>query len=1470
MKKTTCKSFATLLVWLISCCFVFAQTPPTNPTWELITPKYGNHESVVAGYVLTASLFGNGANDATSYIQSCLNNLDRCVGSTSQFGGGVVYLKEGNYKISGRLVIPKGVTLRGDWEKPEKGKAIKGTILQAYYGKGMDLSANGNCDENGNTSHSFISMRSGSAVMDLAIWYPEQSATAPSSYPPSIQMGVPGKGEPGAYNVKNVTLVNSYYGVTFHTGASASPTINGLYGTPLKQGVEMDFISDVGRIEHCYFSPLYWASSGLPNSPSITNATYLKYLYDNATGIVMRRNDWTYTCYLDVEGYNKGFHTRESRDQGMPNGHHYGFNFTNCKYGLYYASRNSVGCMFTEIKTAGCEFGAYFSQEAGDVVQLYKWNLSATKCAIYTDKASTAKITMMESTIKAGKVLLQGSTLIAVNNDFNNPRPQIEFEASSRGDMIGNRTSTSGGWNILQNSDFENIINHDQNLVKDLKPLPAYREFIPQFKKPSRYEFYNAVNAPYNAVKGTRNNFPATGSATIADATASIQNALNKAGADGGGIVYLPPGHYRIDGQLNIPSNVELKGGGDISAVPMGPGSILEIYNTATPAVIMQANSGMRGIEFNYPTQVYCTVMPNPIDFPFTIRGNGSNIYIVNVGMRAANRAVDFATNRCDNFYIDFLTGYFFREGVAIKNSDNGILANMQCNTIIYHCGYEEKFGQYPNSNRDTGCNGATPAQMDAKDDYLFNSVNLTFLSLENVNNILLYNDFNFNAAVGMHIKSNVNGLALGFALDDDRTALLLDGSNINLDFINLQCVALQNGASNGLSTYFKSTSNYTANSTINLFNSDYWGYAGASGIIMGGAGTINLYGANFAHSGVNYFADVSNGKLNVIGSVISGSYSGTTYRRTGGTINTTGSLTNGDSSVTGTANITNSPGTSTINNISRNGWSADANVSLWSTPNNAITDNNSSWNCGPQNANPGNTEVWWQVDMKTNQTFNQIIFDYSCAWDDGPQQYKIEISTNGSQWTQVASGSNAPHNRLVISFETLRTARYIKITKAAGTTKSNYWAICNFYIANRDFSITDLTKITAIPDGTTPIGGVPVTSVSINPKTRTVMSGETVTFSATVLPVDATIKTVTYSITSGADLGVLNGNVLTTSGAGTIKVRANSNDPSKYDEATIEVTVADCTPILYNAGALGWVASSATTHTGGSHDVTDPVGGHGYLDPNNVFDYTNQYGNPSKWIDDGMLLANTAGNYFMVNMKQVLPISKIVIDYTAGQDAGDYVSSYAIDISNNNVNWTNNHKTGTFGNEGDNKVLREIILPENTTAQYFRIRPIVKNAAYWSMTNMYVYHTEYCPCTPVPTTATITTGKETIAQGETTTITLASSLNGATYTLYFDGMAIAGSGKPGNGNNLVWTVDKTGEYTVKAIGNGTAYCNTEIKINDDAIITINLVVETFSIVGNKTVVGFFDTIGRELKKEPPSGVYIIKYSDGTTKKIVK
>ena len=1050
---TKLKSLLPLFFSLLSCSITFSQ----QPNWQSVTPKYATVDAVVAGFVVDANEWGKGDKDATAYVQNLMDILDNCTGENQRgLGGGVIFFPEGRYRFDGTLTLPKGVTIRGDWKKPEKGQPITGTIFEVYSGRR---------NEDGTE---FIRMNSSAAVMDLAFWYPEQDPNNIVPYPATVRMQLPGGQGATFVNVKNVTLINSYGGVWF-PGGGRCPIVSGVYGTPLKFGVEIDQIDDVGRVEWCDFSPAYWAGSGMPNSPSMTNTKYTDWVRNNSTGIVMRKNDWTYACYISVEGYYIGYHSTHSRSKvsDVPNGHNYGLSFTNCKYGLRFESHADIGIMFTDAIVKNCDYGIYLNQRAGEILQLYKWDIDAgaNNYAIFSDKQSTSIISLMESKITSGKVLLQGSTLLATDNDFNNAAPQLQFEANSRGNLLGNRFNGALGnleANITNKTIYKLAFNSTPVVTQK---LPARIEVRPEVKKPSGTAFIDVTKAPYNVKWAKRTEFPKNpDNSTAEDATPGIQAALDAAKAAGGGIVFLRPGHYRIDGSLTVPSGVELAGAANISSAPSGAGATLEIYanhnnQSGASPVILSANSGIRGVAFNYPRQTMCDNVTLEIladspnhenhdipQYPYAITGKGDNVYIVNVGMRATYKGANLSN--CNNFYVDHLNGMFWKEGVFAKDADNGRIANMQCNPMIFTVGDESGYGYWPNSVRNcTMTNEHSP--------YMYDYLNLEFVILENTKNTILYNDFNYGTLNGIVLREGAEGIAIGFGLDNDNICLLADGDNIKFDFINTQFCALQS-AKNDLNlgdycTYIQTTSRYGSNSKINMFASDYGGNLGKAGVEMAGAGTLNLYAANFNQSGNQAVINITAGKIDMFCSQLRSSNRG--YTAIGNNLSNQklqGSYdrnNNGKNFAGYHSNIGPAAELGDITGmLDRTGWIATSNVSNNRAQNILDGNGNTNWDCQMQNSGAGQGEVWVKVDMTALQTFNQIVLDYATNPNDFPQRYVVEISNDDANWSQIASGDGNSVSRMTINVQET-TARYIRITKPANTNKANYWLISEFYV---------------------------------------------------------------------------------------------------------------------------------------------------------------------------------------------------------------------------------------------------------------------------------------------------------------------------------------------------------------------------------------------------------------------------------------
>ena len=124
----------------------------------------------------------------------------------------------------------------------------------------------------------------------------------------------------------------------------------------------------------------------------------------------------------------------------------------------------------------------------------------------------------------------------------------------------------------------------------------------------------------------------------VADNTAVLQKALDAAGKAGGGIVELPAGRFRVEGNLSIPAGVTLQGTyrmppsmANKNQVP--DGTILEAYagrgsREGKPFIRLSGNnSAIAGLVVNYPEWKQTDVPPVP--YPPCVESHDTN----NVGV---------------------------------------------------------------------------------------------------------------------------------------------------------------------------------------------------------------------------------------------------------------------------------------------------------------------------------------------------------------------------------------------------------------------------------------------------------------------------------------------------------------------------------------------------------------------------------------------------------------------------------------------------------------------------------------------------------------------------------------------------------------------------------------------------------------------------------------------------------------------
>ena len=128
---------------------------------------------------------------------------------------------------------------------------------------------------------------------------------------------------------------------------------------------------------------------------------------------------------------------------------------------------------------------------------------------------------------------------------------------------------------------------------------------------------------------------------------------------------------------------------------------------------------------------------------------------------------------------------------------------------------------------------------------------------------------------------------------------------------------------------------------------------------------------------------------------------------------------------------------------LSQTGWIATSNT-------------NSSSGDAPQNAISGDTGarfssdaaqasgMYWQVNMGSAQTFNQIEMDSGGYTTDYASAYNVEVSINGTTFTTVYSGSGTSSPETA-TFAT-QTAQYIRVVLELGS-RTNWWSLVNVLV---------------------------------------------------------------------------------------------------------------------------------------------------------------------------------------------------------------------------------------------------------------------------------------------------------------------------------------------------------------------------------------------------------------------------------------
>jgi hypothetical protein len=432
---------------------------------------------------------------------------------------------------------------------------------------------------------------------------------------------------------------------------------------------------DISQIQDLRFSPDVWSISKLPGAPA-AGCPHAAWMRANGTGMRLERVDGEGCMETYISGYKVGVEAYVSTNGG-PSVSFYGGAISNCGTAfLDGAGGGNTGFEFTRFTLDGdIAFDRYTNLDAAaffHTCQLTGHNGTAVRLSGGSSSVMQFQDCTFTGTLKLDGgianlvncslsvapgsnhcVMASGAIIGAFTGCFFNPARTISNAADARRLIIDGRRASTSPLPVVNWADIE------QDLAS---------------RHPAKTSLFVVTNTPWNAAGNG-----------IADDTAAIQSALNAASANGGGIVYVPAGKYKLTGTLDVPGGVELRGSyPSRHAAPLYDGhvkvSVLQPYGGAgttngPPAIALEANAGLVGVTISYELQD-----TNATPYPPAIQGRGANVYALGVLCPNAYGYVDLNTYPCTNHFCYQVDGWAMHNGFMIGNGSTGSIVECMAN----------------------------------------------------------------------------------------------------------------------------------------------------------------------------------------------------------------------------------------------------------------------------------------------------------------------------------------------------------------------------------------------------------------------------------------------------------------------------------------------------------------------------------------------------------------------------------------------------------------------------------------------------------------------------------------------------------------------------------------------------------------------------------------------------------------------
>ena len=174
--------------------------------------------------------------------------LEKALADAGQAGGGVVYLPQGDFRVTRPLVVPAGVELRGPLGVG-KAREYRATCSIAYCGA--------NSPEP-DKAPAVVTLRDHAGIRGLSIVYPEQPYDAAALKPCPYVI----RGDGAGVWIADVMIVNAMYGIDLATHRCDGHFVRGVWATAMRQGLKIGGGSIGGKLERVTFSIGPWIEAG--------------------------------------------------------------------------------------------------------------------------------------------------------------------------------------------------------------------------------------------------------------------------------------------------------------------------------------------------------------------------------------------------------------------------------------------------------------------------------------------------------------------------------------------------------------------------------------------------------------------------------------------------------------------------------------------------------------------------------------------------------------------------------------------------------------------------------------------------------------------------------------------------------------------------------------------------------------------------------------------------------------------------------------------------------------------------------------------------------------------------------------------------------------------------------------------------------------------------------------------------------